>query len=62
MIEGLSRGGFRDAFERKAPHEALLRRTPTWVVVNPEPALFGLALIATHPERFVFEAQRLDRA
>lgn len=62
MIDGLARGGFRDAFERKAPHETLLRRTPTWVVTNPEPALLGLALIATHPGRFLFEAQHFDTA
>jgi len=61
MLDELGRGGFRDAFERKAPHQALMRRTPTWVVTNPEPAFVGLALIATHPGRFVFEAQRFSR-
>lgn len=61
MIEELSRGNFRDAFERKAPHETLMRRTPTWVVVNPEPALLGLAMIATDPRRFIFEAHSFDR-
>lgn len=62
IIQVLARGGFREAFERKAPHEALMRRTPTWVVTNPEPALYGLRLIATDPGRFVLKAQCLARS
>lgn len=61
IIDELARGGFREAFEHKAPHEALMRRTPTWLVVGPEPALEGLALIASDPHRFVFEAHCLER-
>jgi glucokinase len=57
IIDVLRRGGFRDSFERKAPHEALLRRTPSWVVTHPDPALHGLAQIAVDPGAFVFEAQ-----
>jgi glucokinase len=61
ILDALARGGFRDAFDRKAPHEALMRRIPTWVITNPEPALFGLSLIAMDPLRFLFEAQRVEK-
>ncbi len=56
MIGVLNSGGFRAAFERKQPHDALMRRVPTFVVTHPEPALHGLGMIAADEERFVFEA------
>ncbi len=61
ILDVLGQGGFRAAFERKAPHEALLRRIPTWVVTHPEPALHGLAAIAAAPGRFIFESQVVER-
>ncbi|MFC3071747.1 glucokinase [Shinella pollutisoli] len=43
---------FRAAFEDKAPHTALLRSIPTYVVTHPVAALVGLAAFARMPERF----------
>jgi glucokinase len=60
ILDAFARGGFREAFDRKAPHEALMGRIPTWVITNPEPALFGLRLIAMDPNRFLFEAQEIQ--
>jgi glucokinase len=61
IADVLNRGGFRAAFERKTPHEALLRRTPTWVITHPEPALHGLAALAAAPARFIFQSQTVGR-
>lgn len=57
MVDILQSGGFREAFDRKAPHEAWARKVPAYVIVNPEPALEGLAALVTHPERFIFRSQ-----
>ncbi|WP_425487026.1 ROK family protein [Microvirga makkahensis] len=57
MVDILQSGGFRDAFDRKAPHDAWARKVPVFVIVNPEPALQGLAAIVTNPGRFVFKSQ-----
>jgi glucokinase len=57
ILRVLSEGEFRHAFERKAPHEAVMRRTPTFVIGHPDPALEGLAAIASAPERFIFDAK-----
>jgi len=54
MVDILDKGGFREAFDRKAPHDAWARTVPAFVIVNPEPALHGLAALVTHPDRFVF--------
>jgi len=57
MVDILQSGGFREAFDRKAPHDAWARRVPAFVIVNPEPALQGLAALVTKPERFIFQSQ-----
>ncbi len=57
MVDILQAGGFRDAFDRKAPHDAWAMKVPVYAIVNPEPALQGLAAIVTNPERFVFPSQ-----
>jgi glucokinase len=57
MVDILQDGGFRDAFDGKAPHDAWARKVPAFVIVNPEPALQGLAALVTSPERFVFKSQ-----
>lgn len=44
--------GFRAAFVDKAPHQALMERMPTSVIVHPAPALAGIAAYARHPETF----------
>jgi len=43
---------FRAAFEDKAPHSALLKSIPTYVVTHPVAALAGLAAFARMPDRF----------
>ena len=43
---------FRANFEDKAPHGALLRSMPTFVVIHPLAALSGLAAYARTPVRF----------
>jgi glucokinase len=57
MIDVLQRGGFRAAFDQKAPHEAWARRVPAYVIVHREPALEGLAALVSYPGRFVFQSQ-----
>ena len=52
VIRYLNGGGFREAFEDKAPHEAIMRGIPVYVVTAPEPALDGLAALATTPDQF----------
>ncbi len=51
----LTDGAFRAAFEAKAPHEALMRTIPTFIVRHPEPALLGLASYARRPQEFAIE-------
>jgi glucokinase len=57
MVDILQAGGFREAFDRKAPHDAWARTVPVFVIVNPEPALQGLAALVSDPARFVFPSQ-----
>ncbi len=56
IIDVLGRGEFRSAFERKTPFETVMSAVPTFVIIHPEPAMAGLAMIASHPDRFMFEA------
>ncbi|MCR9281819.1 ROK family protein [Roseibium aggregatum] len=53
----LTDGGFRAAFEAKAPHEALMAKIPTFIVRHPDPALEGLASFARAPEAFAVDMQ-----
>ncbi len=57
MVDILENGSFRTAFDSKAPHDAWARTVPAFVIVNPEPALHGLAALVTDPARFVFGSQ-----
>lgn len=57
MVDILQAGDFRDAFDRKAPHDAWARKVPVYAIVNPEPALEGLAAIVSNPQRFIFQSQ-----
>ncbi|WP_425373362.1 glucokinase [Microvirga flavescens] len=57
MVDILQKGGFRGAFDRKAPHDNWARNVPAFVITNPEPALEGLSALVTHPERFIYHAQ-----
>ncbi len=53
----LTGGGFRAAFEAKAPHETLMAKIPTFIVRHPDPALEGLASFARTPEVFAVDMQ-----
>lgn len=52
IVPALKTGEFRAAFEDKAPHSALMRLMPVYVIVHPLAALSGLAAYAQTPERF----------
>jgi len=52
ILPFLKKGGFRRAFEAKAPHQAVMATIPTFVIVRENPALEGLAAFARGPERF----------
>ncbi|WP_307233100.1 glucokinase [Pararhizobium capsulatum] len=52
ILPALKKPEFRAAFEDKAPHTALLRTIPTFVVTHPTAALSGLAAYARTPSRF----------
>jgi glucokinase len=52
ILPFLLSGGFRRAFEAKAPHEEVMATIPTSVIVAETPALHGLAAFARRPERF----------
>lgn len=51
----LVEGPFRAAFEAKAPHEAIMRTIPTFIIKHPQPALEGLAGFARTPSRFAID-------
>jgi glucokinase len=57
MVDILQERGFREAFDRKAPHHGWARGVPAFVIVNPEPALVGLSAIVTDPALFIFQSQ-----
>jgi glucokinase len=48
----LQNPSFRAAFEDKAPHTAMMKTIPTFVVTHPQAALFGLAAYARAPDKF----------
>lgn len=52
IIPALKKPEFRAAFEDKAPHSAMLRSIPTYVVTHPLAALEGLSSYARMPEKF----------
>ncbi|QRM53764.1 glucokinase [Sinorhizobium sp. BG8] len=52
ILPALRKSAFRAAFEDKAPHSALMRQIPTFVVTHPMAALAGLAAYARMPDRF----------
>ena len=52
IIPALKSPEFRAAFEDKAPHSALMRNIPTFVVTHPQAALSGLATYSRTPSDF----------
>jgi len=57
MIDG---GAFRRAFEAKAPVDALTRRIPTRLLMEPDAVLYGMAAIAAAPERYAIDYKERD--
>jgi glucokinase len=55
IVPALKAGGFRAAFEDKAPHSELVREMPVFVITHPLAALAGLAAYARTPARFGVE-------
>ncbi|WP_137129632.1 glucokinase [Rhizobium sp. FY34] len=52
IVPALKRPEFRAAFEDKAPHAAMMRQIPTFIVSHPQAALAGLAAYARSPGYF----------
>ena len=52
IVPALKSGQFREAFEDKAPHGAMMRSMPIYVITHPLAALVGLAAYAQQPSRF----------
>lgn len=57
ILPALKSGNFRAAFEDKAPHSALMRAMPVYVVTQPLAALAGLAAYAQTPSLFGVETK-----
>lgn len=55
LPERFAESGFRSAFESKAPHEGIMETIPTSLIVEPKPAVAGMASFATMPERFALD-------
>jgi glucokinase len=52
VVPALKKGNFRAAFEDKAPHSAIMRDIPVYVITHPLAAVHGLAAYACHPASF----------
>jgi len=57
----LKQSGFRTSFENKAPFVSTLKSIPTFVITRPDPALYGLAELASYPDRFWLNSQTWQR-
>ncbi|MBB4304638.1 glucokinase [Rhodobium orientis] len=55
IVPWLQAGGFRAAFEAKAPHRDLVTAMPVYVVTTAEPALAGLCALAKGTDRFAID-------
>ena len=55
IVSLLVKSDFRAAFEDKAPHSALMRDMPVYVITHPMAALLGLAAYSRTPGRFGVE-------
>ncbi|MCF3932441.1 glucokinase [Acuticoccus sp. M5D2P5] len=63
MADRFLASGFREAFEDKAPHRAIIETIPTFLITEPKPAVAGMASFAMLPERFALDlrGRRFDR-
>jgi glucokinase len=52
ILPALKKPEFREAFEDKAPHRAMMKTIPTYVVTHPLAALEGLSAYARSPHKF----------
>jgi glucokinase len=57
IVPALRAPNFRAAFEDKAPHSALMRSMPVYVITHPLAALAGLAAYARQPDAFGIETR-----
>jgi glucokinase len=57
IVPALKTGAFRTAFEDKAPHGAMMRAMPVYVMTHPLAALLGLAAYARAPRSFGVETE-----
>ena len=57
ILDVLNEGVFRRAFEHKPPFAAMMRKVPTSVITVHDPALHGLAALASESGRFVYHGQ-----
>lgn len=57
ILPVLDAGGFRAAFEAKAPFAAMMRAIPTGVIAAVDPALEGLCALANEPQLFLYHGQ-----
>ncbi|MHB2210750.1 glucokinase [Methylobacterium sp. CM6257] len=57
IVQVLQRGGFREAFERKAPFAKMMRAIPTSVITVRDPALTGLAALVSEGTRFAYHGE-----
>ena len=55
IVPALKAPNFRAAFEDKAPHSAMMRSMPIYVITHPLAALTGLAAFARRPSDFGVE-------
>lgn len=55
IVPVLKSGGFRAAFDDKAPHGALMRTMPVYVMTHPTAAIEGMAAFARDPGLFLIE-------
>lgn len=62
LVDVLNGGGFRAAFEKKAPFEELAQAISTTVITVKDPALGGLAALASGAGRFVYHGQSWEAA
>jgi glucokinase len=61
MIDILQAGALRRAFDKKSPHDAWARSVPLAIIMHPEPALLGLAGLATDTGDFIFKSHSWQR-
>jgi glucokinase len=57
IVPALKADNFRLAFEDKAPHAAMMRAMPIYVITHPLAALAGLAEFARRPEEFSIQTK-----